>query len=77
MVIEDIYNKIYADTEEMTEDDHEISQEITPLIDGVTPKDLTQEEFIDLMCQASAIGARRGFVSGFRFFGKLIFEALM
>ena len=76
MLIRDIYNKIFAETKEMERNDHEISDELSALFKNVDLKEITDEEFTNLMCQACAIGERQGFVSGFRFFAKIICEAL-
>ena len=76
MLIGDIYNKIFAETKEMEKNDHEISDELSVLFKDVDLKEITYEEFTNLMCQACAIGERHGFVSGFHVFAKIICEAL-
>ena len=76
MLIRDIYNKIFAETKEMEKNDHEISEELYALFKDVALKEITDEEFTNLMCQACAIGERQGFVSGFRVFAKIICEAI-
>ena len=76
MLIGDIYNRIFAETKEMEKNDHEISDELSALFKNVDLKEITDEEFTNLMCQACAIGERQGFVSGFRVFAKIICEAL-
>ena len=76
MLIRDIYNKIFAETKEMEKNDHEISEELYALFKDVALKEITDEEFTNLMCQACAIGERQGFVSGFRVFAKIMCEAL-
>ena len=76
MLIRDIYNKIFAETKEMEKNDHEISDELSALFKNVDLKEITDEEFTNLMCQACAIGERQGFVSGFRVFAKIICEAI-
>ena len=76
MLIRDIYNKIFAETKEMEKNDHEISEELSALFKNVDLKEITDEEFTNLMCQACAIGERQGFVSGFRVFAKIICEAI-
>ena len=76
MLIRDIYNKIFAETKEMERNDHEISDELSALFQNVDLPKVTYEEFTDLMCQACAIGERQGFVSGFRVFAKIMYEAL-
>ena len=76
MLIRDIYNKIFAETKEMEKNDHEISDELSVLFKDVDLKEITYEEFTNLMCQACAIGERHGFVSGFHVFAKIICEAL-
>ena len=76
MLIRDIYNRIFAETKEMEKNDHEISDELSALFKNVDLKEITDEEFTNLMCQACAIGERQGFVSGFRVFAKIMCEAL-
>jgi len=76
MLIRDIYNRIFAETKEMEKNDHEISDELSALFKDVDLKEITDEEFTNLMCQACAIGERQGFVSGFRVFAKIMCEAL-
>ena len=76
MLIRDIYNRIFAETKEMEKNDHEISDELSALFKNVGLKEITDEEFTNLMCQACAIGERQGFVSGFRAFAKIMCEAL-
>ena len=76
MLIRDIYNRIFAETKEMEKNDHEISDELSALFKNVDLKEITDEEFTNLMCQACAIGERQGFVSGFRVFVKIICEAI-
>lgn len=76
MLIRDIYNGIFAETKEMEKNDHEISGELSALFQNVDLKEITYEEFTNLMCQACAIGERQGFVSGFRVFAKIICEAI-
>ena len=76
MLIRDIYNRIFAETKEMEKNDHEISEELSALFKDVALKEITDEEFTNLMCQACAIGERQGFVSGFRVFAKIMCEAL-
>lgn len=76
MLIRDIYNKIFAETKEMDKNDHEISDELSALFKNVDLKEITYDEFTNLMCQACAIGERQGFVSGFRVFAKIICEAI-
>ena len=76
MLIRDIYNRIFAETKEMERNDHEISDELSALFRDVDLKEITDEEFTNLMCQACAIGERQGFVSGFRVFAKIICEAI-
>ena len=76
MLIRDIYNRIFAETKEMEKNDHEISDELSALFKNVDLKEITDEEFTNLMCQACAIGERQGFVSGFRAFAKIMCEAL-
>lgn len=76
MLIRDIYNRIFAETKEMEKNDHEISDELSALFKNVDLKEITDEEFTNLMCQACAIGERQGFVSGFHVFAKIICEAL-
>ena len=60
----------------MEKNDHEISDELSALFKNVDLKEITDEEFTNLMCQACAIGERQGFVSGFRVFAKIICEAI-
>ena len=76
MLIRDIYNRIFAETKEMEKNDHEISDELSALFKNVGLKEITDEEFTNLMCQACAIGERQGFVSGFRVFAKIICESI-
>ena len=76
MLIRDIYNRIFAETKEMEKNDHEISDELSALFKNVDLKEITDEEFTNLMCQACAIGERQGFVSGFRVFAKIICKAI-
>lgn len=76
MLIRDIYNRIFAETKEMEKNDHEISDELSALFKNVDLKEITDEEFTNLMCQACAIGERQGFVFGFRVFAKIICEAI-
>ena len=76
MLIRDIYNRIFAETKEMEKNDHEISDELSALFKNVDLKEITDEEFTNLMCQACAIWERQGFVSGFRVFAKIICEAI-
>ncbi len=76
MLIRDIYNRIFAETKEMEKNDHEISDELSALFKNVDLKEITDEEFTNLMCQACAIGERQGFVSGVRVFAKIICEAI-
>ena len=76
MLIRDIYNRIFAETKEMEKNDHEISDELSALFKNVDLKEITDEEFTNLMCQACAIGERQGFVSGFRVFAKMMCGAL-
>ncbi len=76
MLIRDIYNRIFAETKEMEKNDHEISDELSALFKNVDLKEITDEEFTNLMCQACAIGERQGFVSGFHVFAKIICEAI-
>ena len=76
MLIRDIYNRIFAETKEMEKNDHAISEELSALFKDVALKEITDEEFTNLMCQACAIGERQGFVSGFRVFAKMMCGAL-
>lgn len=76
MLIREIYDKIFTETKEMEKNDHEISDELTALLKGVDLETVTYEEFTGLMCRACALGERQGFISGFRFLGKVICEAL-
>jgi hypothetical protein len=75
-MLEEIYNKIYASPEELRKEDHEASSQLTPLIEDTDLKAITQEEFAELMCRACAVGEKIGFISGARFWARLVCEAL-
>ena len=75
-MLEDIYNKVYAGTEEIKSADYAISSQLTPLIENADLEGMTREEFVDLLCRAGAIGEKAGFALGARFLAKLICDAL-
>ena len=58
-MLEDIYNKVYAGTEEIKSADYAISSQLTPLIENADLEGMTREEFVDLLCRAGAIGEGR------------------
>lgn len=76
MILEEIYKKVYANAEEIRKEDHELSSQLTPLIEGADLKTMTQEELIDLVCKSCALGEKKGFLSGVHFLASLICEAL-
>lgn len=76
MLLEQIYDKVYAETDEIRKGDHEISNQLMPLIESADLEVITREEFVELVCRACAVGEREGFASGARFLAKLVCEAL-
>lgn len=78
MLIEKIYQEVYAKLEEDTqEDDLRMGEQLADLAEGITWDQLNQEKLEDLLCEAALIGQKRGFVSGVRFWSKLIVEILV
>lgn len=75
-MLEEIYDKIYAETEDVRESDHEAGSRLEALIENADLEGITQEEFADLVFKAYVMGEKKGFVSGLRFFAKLICNAL-
>ncbi len=75
-MLEEIYHKIYAESEEVCKDDQEVSKQLSLLIENADLEVITQEEFTDLVCRACALGERKGFIAGVRFLAKLICDAL-
>lgn len=76
MLIEEIYQKVYAEQEEAHLDDFAISDDLSVLLDETDIKTLDKEKLGMLLCKASLIGQKQGFYSGFRFCIRLLTEAL-
>lgn len=78
MVIENIYHEVYAKWDkDAKEDDLRMGEQLAGLAEGIAWDQLNQEQLEDLLCKAALIGQKRGFVSGVRFWSKLIVEILV
>lgn len=78
MLIEKIYKEIYSRMQEETlQDDMKMSDQLSVLLEEVHLDQLDKQKLEDLLCKAAIIGQEQGFVSGVRFWTKLIREALM
>ena len=76
VIIEEIYQKVYAEQEDVQRDDFSISDQLSVLMDETDIMTLDREKLGVILCKASLIGQKQGFYGGLRFYIRLLTEAL-
>ena len=78
MKMEKIYDKVYITLDdEVQRDDYEISDRLTGLLENADLETMSRKDLTDLVCKASAVGQKQGFISGVRFLAKLLCEIMI
>lgn len=77
MIIEQIYEKVYADSEKVADDDLTMSEGMGVLLEETNMDTLDKEKLGLLLCKAGLIGQKQGFIRGFRFVVQMIAEAVL
>lgn len=77
MLIEKIYNKVYVEMKDKTqEDDFSISDKLDILVEETRLEELDKEKLGLLLCKACVIGQEQGFIDGWKFVFQLLVESL-
>lgn len=74
MLIENIYNKVYADTEAGKKEEFHVSEEISDLMRNVKGKSVDTYELEGLLSHAAGIGLVHGFKLGMHFWLQILLE---
>lgn len=78
MLIEKIYKEVYSKLlEETMQDDLKMSDQLSVLAEETQLEQLDKKKLENLLCKAAIIGQEQGFISGVRFWTKLIREVMM
>lgn len=77
VLIEKIYDRVYADSVKTVVDDQALSKEIEVILEGADLDSLDQDKLGMMLCKAILAGQRQGFIRGFHFVFQMIAEAVL